>query len=96
MASQSNDRERALQILRRIERESLYATLVLINETGFVRTMVLGVLRWRSRLDASVNAAAPVVVGEYVFISACYQTGAALLRVRPEAAVPMQNVCSSV
>ena len=42
--------------------------------------------RWRSRLDASVNAAAPVVAGEYVFISACYQTGAALLRVRPEAA----------
>ena len=42
-----NERERALQLLRRIERESLYATLVLINETGFVRTLVLGVLRWR-------------------------------------------------
>lgn len=45
------DRERALQLLRRIERESLYASLLLLNETGFVRTVVLGVLRWRSRLD---------------------------------------------
>ena len=45
------DRERALHLLRRIESESLYASLVLIGETGFVRTLVLGVLRWRSRLD---------------------------------------------
>ena len=50
-----NERERALQLLRRIERESLYATLVLINETGFVRTLVLGVLRWRSRLDFAID-----------------------------------------
>lgn len=46
-----SDRERALHLLQRIERESLYATLVLQNESGFVRTLVLGVLRWRSRLD---------------------------------------------
>ena len=46
-----NERQRALQLLERIERESLYATLVLIGESGFVRTVVLGVLRWRSRLD---------------------------------------------
>lgn len=45
------DRERALQLLRRIERESLYASLLLHDETGFVRTLVLGVLRWRSRID---------------------------------------------
>jgi 16S rRNA (cytosine967-C5)-methyltransferase len=45
------DRERALTLLRRIERESLYASPVLAQETGFVRTLVLGVLRWRSRLD---------------------------------------------
>lgn len=45
------ERERALQLLQRIERESLYASLVLMGETGFVRTLVLGVLRWRSRLD---------------------------------------------
>ena len=37
--------------------------------------------RWRSRLGASVNAATPLVVGDRVFISASYGTGAALLRV---------------
>ncbi len=46
-----SDRERALHLLQRIERESLYASLLLMGETGFVRTVVLGVLRWRSRLD---------------------------------------------
>jgi len=38
-------------------------------------------LRWRSRLGASVNAATPLVVGDRVFISASYGTGAALLRI---------------
>ena len=37
--------------------------------------------RWRSRLGASVNAATPLVVGDRVFISASYGTGAALFRV---------------
>jgi 16S rRNA (cytosine967-C5)-methyltransferase len=46
-----NERARALALLRRIERESLFASLLLAGETGFVRTLVLGVLRWRSRLD---------------------------------------------
>jgi 16S rRNA (cytosine967-C5)-methyltransferase len=50
-----NERERALQLLQRIERESLYASLVLIGESGFVRTLVLGVLRWRSRLDFIIS-----------------------------------------
>jgi 16S rRNA (cytosine967-C5)-methyltransferase len=45
------DRERARNLLQRIEREELYASLVLLGENGFVRTLVLGVLRWRSRLD---------------------------------------------
>lgn len=49
-----NERTRALQLLRRIEAESLYASLVLLDETGFVRTAVLGVLRWRSRLDWTI------------------------------------------
>jgi 16S rRNA (cytosine967-C5)-methyltransferase len=49
-----NERERALQLLRRIERESLYASIALIGETGFVRTLVLGVLRWRSWLDHAI------------------------------------------
>ncbi len=51
-----NDRERALTLLRRIEGESLYASLVLQNDSGFVRTLVLGVLRWRSRLDFAISS----------------------------------------
>jgi 16S rRNA (cytosine967-C5)-methyltransferase len=49
------ERERAVQLLRRIERESLYASLVLIGEPGFVRTLVLGILRWRSRIDFAIR-----------------------------------------
>ena len=37
--------------------------------------------RWRSRSEASVNAATPVVAGDLLFFSACYETGALLLRV---------------
>src|SRR4051812_42426947 len=48
------DRERALLLLRRIERESSFASPLLHNETGFVRTLVLGVLRWRSRIDHAI------------------------------------------
>lgn len=47
----SSERAHALQLLQRIENERLYASLLLIGESGFVRTLVLGVLRWRSRLD---------------------------------------------
>ncbi|HVE73273.1 MAG TPA: transcription antitermination factor NusB [Thermoanaerobaculia bacterium] len=47
----SSERARALHLLQRIEREQLYASLLLLGESGFVRTVVLGVLRWRSRLD---------------------------------------------
>ncbi|HEX2521147.1 MAG TPA: PQQ-binding-like beta-propeller repeat protein [Terriglobia bacterium] len=36
---------------------------------------------WRARMQASVNAAVPLVAGDFVFISASYQTGAALLQV---------------
>ena len=36
---------------------------------------------WRSRSQASVNAATPVIVGDLIFVSATYDTGAALLRV---------------
>ena len=50
-----NDRDRAFHLLRRIERENAYATLLLHNETGFVRTLVLGVLRWRLRLDDAIE-----------------------------------------
>jgi outer membrane protein assembly factor BamB len=37
--------------------------------------------RWRSRGDASVNAATPLVVDDYLFFSASYETGAILLKV---------------
>ncbi|HEX6179561.1 MAG TPA: transcription antitermination factor NusB [Thermoanaerobaculia bacterium] len=53
-----NERDRALELLQRIERESLFASLVLIGESGFVRTVVLGVLRWRSRLDFVIETLA--------------------------------------
>ncbi|HUP48288.1 MAG TPA: transcription antitermination factor NusB [Thermoanaerobaculia bacterium] len=53
-----NERERALELLLRIERESLYASIVLLGESNFIRTLVLGVLRWRSRLDHAVEVLA--------------------------------------
>lgn len=56
--SEPSERARALALLRRIERESLYAARVLAGESGFVRTLVLGVLRWRSRLDFIVGTLA--------------------------------------
>jgi outer membrane protein assembly factor BamB len=37
---------------------------------------------WRSRTSSSVNAATPLVVGDVIFISATYETGAAALRVQ--------------
>jgi len=51
-----NERRRALELLRRIERESAYASLLLANDSGFIRTLVLGVLRWRSRLDFAIDS----------------------------------------
>lgn len=55
MTVTSSERQRALHLLQRIERENLYASLLLIGESGFVRTLVLGVLRWRSRLDFAIG-----------------------------------------
>jgi outer membrane protein assembly factor BamB len=37
---------------------------------------------WRSRMDASVNAATPLIMDDLIFLSASYGTGAILLRVR--------------
>jgi outer membrane protein assembly factor BamB len=37
--------------------------------------------RWRARIDASVNAATPLVRGQQIFISSSYNTGAVLLDV---------------
>jgi outer membrane protein assembly factor BamB len=40
--------------------------------------------RWRSRMEASVNAATPLVLDGQVFLTASYNTGAVLLKVRPD------------
>jgi len=37
--------------------------------------------RWRARGEASVNAAAPLLIGDRLFLTASYDTGAVLLRV---------------
>jgi outer membrane protein assembly factor BamB len=42
--------------------------------------------RWRSRMEASVNAAAPLVIGDQLFLSASYGTGAVLLRITKDGA----------
>lgn len=39
---------------------------------------------FRSRTHESVNAARPVVIDDLVFLSAAYETGAAMLRVKPD------------
>jgi outer membrane protein assembly factor BamB len=41
---------------------------------------------WRSRSQASVNAATPLVVGDLVFLSASYGTGATLLQIENDKA----------
>jgi len=38
---------------------------------------------WRAKILESVNASTPVVVGDEVFVSECYQVGSSLLKVRP-------------
>jgi hypothetical protein len=49
----------------------------IVPDTGKVRFQ----FPWRSRSRASVNAAAPVVIGDLVFLTASYGTGAVLLRI---------------
>jgi outer membrane protein assembly factor BamB len=36
--------------------------------------------RWRSRMDASVNAATPLVLGDRIFLTSSYDTGALLVK----------------
>lgn len=42
---------------------------------------------WRARINASVNAATPLVRGDRVFITSSYGTGAALLGIKPDGGV---------
>jgi outer membrane protein assembly factor BamB len=51
--------------------------VLLDPKTGAVRYTKL----WRARYNASVNAATPLVIGDLVFVSTCYETGALLLKV---------------
>ena len=44
---------------------------------------------WQSRSRSSVNAATPLVVGERIFLSASYGTGAVLLDVGPNGLTPV-------
>ena len=55
IAPPADERRRAAELLRRIEQGGLYATPLLAGETGLIRTLVLGVLRWRSRLDFIID-----------------------------------------
>ncbi len=40
--------------------------------------------RWRARYDTSVNAATPLVIGDRLFFSTCYETGALLLELQAD------------
>ena len=42
--------------------------------------------RWRARIEASVNAATPLVVGNLAFFSTSYDTGALLIKLRKDGA----------
>ncbi len=42
--------------------------------------------RWRSRSETSVNAATPLIIGDQVFFSASYDTGALLLKLKANGA----------
>jgi outer membrane protein assembly factor BamB len=63
------------------------ATAVFFTRNGLVGLdPAAGTVRfqkpWRSRSSASVNAATPLVIGDTIFVSATYGTGAAALRVQ--------------
>jgi len=45
--------------------------------------------RWRARFAASVNAATPLVIGNLIFVSASYETGAAAYRVTGDTLAPL-------
>jgi outer membrane protein assembly factor BamB len=43
-------------------------------------------MRWRARIDASVNAATPLLINDLAFFSTSYDTGALLLKLRKDGA----------
>lgn len=61
---------------------------VFFTRTGFVDLdpatgQVRQQFRWRARINASVNAATPLAVGNEIFLSTCYDTGAICFRLEP-------------
>ena len=52
--------------------------VVLDPQTGHVQSQ----FPWRPRINASVSAATPLIIGSQIFLSASYQTGAILLDLR--------------
>lgn len=69
-------------------------TAVFFTRTGLVAVdpadgRVRYQYRWRARMAASVNAAAPIVVKDQIFLSASYGTGAVLLQVANNAVTPV-------
>jgi outer membrane protein assembly factor BamB len=93
------DRETGKEAWRATDHEASYASPVAATIAGERRVVFFtrqglvlldpqnGAVRyskpWRARIQASVNAASPLVVDDHIFVSACYGTGALLLRVRP-------------
>jgi len=69
-------------------------TGIFFTRTGLVAVdpasgKVLYQYRWRARQAASVNAATPIVIGDRIFLSASYGTGAVLLQVAGNAVKPI-------
>jgi outer membrane protein assembly factor BamB len=91
------DRDTGKEVWKATDDEASYSSPVAATIDGvrhvffFTRTGLVGLdpkdgkvrfsKRWRSRGEASVNAAAPLVIGDQVFLTASYATGAVLLRV---------------
>src|SRR5439155_16818376 len=91
------DKETGKEIWKATDQEASYASPVAATIDGvrhifFVKREGLVSLdpangavrfskRWRARINASVNAATPLVVNDELFLSASYGTGAVLLKV---------------
>ncbi len=63
------------------ERHAIFLTRAGVVDLNPADGKVRFTMPFRSRNDASVNAATPLVIGNFIFVSASYKTGAALLEV---------------
>src|SRR5262249_38739762 len=63
------------------ERHAVFLTRAGVVDVNPADGHVRFAMPFRSRNDASVNAATPLIIGNLVFVSASYKTGAALLEV---------------